>query len=160
MRKHQRFGPATLAAFVGLMFAFVSAAAAQTDWLAPDSSIVGKFQEEESQHSHVMEVTGYLTDVYGPRLTNSPDIREAGEYAVKTLSAWGLANVHEESWGPFGRGWSNELFEANEIAPRHFPLIAYPKAWTSGTNGPVTGEVVFAKIEKEADFNTYRGKLK
>ena len=103
---------------------------------------------------------GYLTDVYGPRLTNSPNIREAADYAVKTLSAWGLANVHEETWGPFGRGWSNELFEANEIAPRHFPLIAYPKAWTPGTNGPVTADAIYAKIEKEEDFASYRGKLR
>ncbi len=125
-----------LAAVVALSFALAWAAAAQTDWLAPDASVISKFQDEESQHSHIMEVMGYLTDVYGPRLTNSPNIREAGAYAVKTLSAWGLANVHEETWGPFGRGWSNELFEANEIAPRHFPLIAYPKAWTPGTNGP------------------------
>ena len=106
-------------------------------------------QDEGAQHSRIMEVLGYLTDVYGPRLTNSPNIREAGAYAVKTLSAWGLANVHEETWGPFGRGWSNELFEANEIAPRHFPLIAYAKAWTPGTDGSVTAEALYAKIEKE-----------
>ncbi len=147
-------------AVVALAFALGWAAAAQTDWLAPDPTIIGKFQEEEAQHSQVMEVMGYLTDVYGPRLTNSPNIREAGEYAVKTLSAWGLANVHEETWGPFGRGWSNELFEANEIAPRHFPLIAYPKAWTPGTGGPVTAEAIYAKIEKEDDFASYRGRLR
>src|SRR5216683_6065657 len=121
---------AKLAAVATLALALAWAASAQTDWLAPDTSIIGKFEDEGSQHSHIMEVMGYLTDVYGPRLTNSPNIREAGEYAVKTLSSWGLANVHEETWGPFGRGWSSELFEANEIAPRNFPLIAYPKAWT------------------------------
>ena len=68
--------------------------------------------------------------------------------------------MHEETWGPFGRGWSNELFEANEMAPGHFPLIAYPKAWTSGTNGPVTADAIFAKIEKEEDFASYRGRLR
>ncbi len=143
-----------------LVFAFTWPAAAQTDWPAPDPAVIGKFQEEESQHSHIMDVMGYLTDVYGPRLTNSPNIREAGDYAVKTLSAWGLENVHEEMWGPFGRGWSNELFEASEIAPGHFPLIAYPKAWTQGTNGPVTADAIYAKIEKEEDFASYRGKLR
>jgi carboxypeptidase Q len=152
--------PTKLAALLALSFTLAWAGAAQTDWLAPDASVIGRFQEEESQHSHIMEVMGYLTDVYGPRLTNSPNIREAGEYAVKTLSAWGLANVHEESWGPFGRGWSNELFEANEIAPRHFPLIAYPKAWTTGTNGPITTDAIYAKIEKEEDFAFYRGRLR
>jgi len=133
---------------------------AQSDWSAPDPGAVSKIEDEGLQRSHIMEVMSYLTDVYGPRLTNSPNIREAAEYAVKTLLSWGLANVHEESWGPFGRGWSNELFEANEIAPRHFPLIAYPKAWTSGTSGQVTAEAVYARIEKDEDFDAFRGKLK
>src|ERR1700688_3910655 len=157
--RNMRVG-AKFAAIFALALALALTAAAQTDWLAPDTSVISKFQDESSQHSHVMEVMGYLTDVYGPRLTNSPNIREAGEYAVKTLSSWGLANVHEESWGPFGRGWSNELMEANEIAPRHFPLIAYPKAWTPGTNGPVIAEAVYAPIEKEEDFRTFHKKLK
>ena len=133
--------------------------AAQTEWPAPDNAAIAAFEEEGLHHSQIMEVASYLTDVYGARLTNSPNIREAAEYAVKTLTSWGLANVREEKWGPFGRGWSNELMEANEIAPRHFPLIAYPKAWTSGTNGPVTAEVIYAKIEKQEDFAAYKGKL-
>jgi len=148
------------AAVFALALALAWGATAQTEWLATDAAVIGKFAEEGSHHSRIMEVMGYLTDVYGPRLTNSPNIREAGAYAVKTLSAWGLANVHEEPWGPFGRGWSNELFEANEIAPRHFPLIAYPKAWTLGTNGPVTADVIYAKIEREEDFSAYRGRLR
>lgn len=135
-------------------------ATAQPDWSSPDPGVITKFEDEGLQHSHIMEVMGYLTDVYGPRLTNSPNIREAGEYAVKTLNSWGLVNVHEESWGPFGRGWSNELFEANEVSPRRFPLIAYPKAWTSGTGGVITAEAVYAKIEKEEDFEAFRGKLR
>jgi carboxypeptidase Q len=148
----------------GIVLALLSTvgwtATAQTDWSAPDTAAIQKFEDEGQQNSHIMEVISYLSDVYGPRLTNSPNIREAGDYAVKTLGSWGLANVHEEPWGPFGRGWSNELFEANEIAPRHFPLIAYPKAWTSGTGGSITAEVVYAKIEKDEDFDAFRGKLK
>jgi carboxypeptidase Q len=149
-----------LAAGAAMAFTLAWAAGAQTEWLAPEPAVIGKFQGEASQHSHIMEVIGYLTDVYGPRLTNSPNIREAGDYAVKTLSSWGLANVHEETWGPYGRGWSNELFEANEIAPRNFPLIAYPKAWTLGTNGPITADAIYAKIEREEDFAFYRGRLR
>jgi carboxypeptidase Q len=158
-RRHIRVG-AKFAAILVLTLALAWVVLAQTDWSAPDPAAISRFQDEEAQHSHIMEVMGYLTDVYGPRLTNSPNIREAGEYAVKTLSAWGLANVHEETWGPFGRGWSNELFEANEIAPRRFPLIAYPKAWTPGTNGPITADAIYAKIEREEDFAFYRGRLR
>jgi len=149
-----------LAALLALLSAMAWVAAPQSIWSAPDPNAVRVFEQQGLQHSHVMEVMRYLSDVYGPRLTNSPNIREAGEYVVKTLDSWGLDNVREESWGPFGRGWSNELFEANEIAPRPFPLIAFPKAWTPGTNGPVIAEAVYAKIESEKDFRAYHGKLK
>src|SRR5207253_4774993 len=49
---------------------------------------------------------------------------------------------------------------ANVISPNPFPLIAYPKAWSPGTNGPVSGDVVMPDITTEADFAKYRGKLK
>ncbi len=160
MRRRRDLRPAQLAPLAALAFALAWAAAAQSGWLAPDPAVIAKFQDEGWQHSRVMEVMGNLTDLYGPRLTNSPNIREAGEYAVKTLGAWGLSNVHQETWGPFGRGWSNELFEANVISPQHFPLIAYPKAWTPGTNGPITANAIYAKIEKEEDFSNYRGRLR
>src|SRR5271169_5061028 len=152
--------PVKFAVLLVFTFAVAWGAAAQTGWLEPDAAAISKIQDEGFQRSHIMEVLSYLTDVYGARLTNSPNIREAADYAVKTLGSWGLANVHQETWGPFGRGWSNELFQANEIAPRHFPLIAYPKAWTPGTNGPVTADAIYAKIEREEDFSAYRGRLR
>jgi carboxypeptidase Q len=158
-RQHRRAG-LKFAVVWALVLGSVWAGAAQTDWSAPDSAVISRFREEESQHSQITEVIGYLTDVYGPRLTNSPNLREAASYAVKTLNSWGLENVHEETWGPFGRGWSNEVVEAAEIAPRYFPLIALPKAWTPGTNGPVTADAIYAKIEKDEDFSAYRGRLR
>ena len=80
MRIRHIRGHVKLATLVALAFALAWAAAARTDWLAPDASVISKFQDEGQQHSHILEVMGYLTDVYGPRLTNSPNIREAGEY--------------------------------------------------------------------------------
>jgi len=160
MKHYAKFHTPKMAALAALFLALAWATPAQTDWSAPDAAAIARFREEGSQHSQAMEVLENLTDVYGPRLTNSLNIREAAGYAVKTLESWGLANVHEETWGPFGRGWSNELFEANEIAPRQFPLIAFPKAWTPGTNGPITAGAVIAKIEKEEEFAFYRGRLR
>jgi carboxypeptidase Q len=124
-----------------------------------DLDAIYKIKEEGLQRSKVMELESYLTDVYGPRLTGSPNIREAGDWAQKTLKDWGLANVHTESW-PFGRGWQNQRFVANAVAPRSYPLIAYPKAWTPGTNGPVTGEAVMALVNEDKDFDAFRGKLR
>src|SRR6185437_12488776 len=87
------------------------------------------------------------------------NIKEAAEWAEKTMTGWGIANVHTETW-PFGRGWQNQRFVANAVTPRAYPLIAYPKAWTPGTNGPVSGEATIAVIANEKDFDTYRGKLR
>jgi hypothetical protein len=106
-----------------------------------------------------MEIESYLTDVYGPRLTGSPNYNEAADYAQKTMKEWGLANVHTEAW-PFGRSWQNQRFIALAVTPRAYPLIGYPKAWTPGTNGPVTGEAVVALINNESDFATFKGKLR
>jgi len=115
-------------------------------------------QEGLGSSSKVMEVTSYLTDVYGPRLAGSPDIKEAADYAQKTMREWGLSNVHLETF-PFGRGWQNDLFLAHALTPRAYPLIGYPKAWTPGVND-VTGDAVLAIIQSEDDFATFRGKLR
>lgn len=125
-----------------------------------DLSAIHQIREEAFRHSQVMDILSYLTDVYGPRLTNSPNIKEAAKWTTDKLSEWKLANVHLERWGPFGRGWSNERFSAQVISPHPFPLIAYPKAWTPGTNGPVTAEATLAPITKEEDFAKFKGQLK
>jgi carboxypeptidase Q len=124
-----------------------------------DLDAIYRIKDEGLQRSKVMEIESYLTDVYGPRLTGSPDIKEAADWAEKTMKEWGLANVHVETW-PFGRGWQNQRFIANALTPRAYPLIAYPKAWTPGTNGPVSGDAVMAVIATEKDFDTFRGKLR
>ncbi len=119
-----------------------------------------QIKDEGFNHSQVMEIMSYLTDVYGPRLTNSPNSKQAAEWTMGKMKEWQLANVHLEPWGPFGKGWSNERFSLQAISPRPFPLIAYAKAWTPGTNGVVTAEAVWAPIQKEEDIEKYRGKLK
>jgi hypothetical protein len=124
-----------------------------------DLDAIYRIKDEGLQRSKVMEIESYLTDVYGPRLTNSPNIKEAGEWAQKTMKEWGLANVHVQTW-PFGRGWQNEVFLAHALTPRAYPLIGYPKAWTPGTNGKVTGEAVLAVITTDKDFDTFRGTLR
>ena len=124
-----------------------------------DLDAIYRIKDEGLQRSKVMEIESYLTDVYGPRLTGSPNIREAADYAQKTMKDWGLANVHLETW-PFGRGWQNQRFTANAVTPRAYPLIAYPKAWTPGTNGPVTGDAIVAVINEEKDFAEFKGKLR
>ena len=112
------------------------------------------------EQSKVMEIASWMTDVYGPRLTGSPMLDKATQWAVETLNEWGMSNVHTEEWGPFGRGWTLEHFDIHATAPNYFPILAYPRAWSPSTNGVVEGEVVYIEIEEEADLDKYKGNLK
>jgi len=146
-----------------LVILFLLVAVAPLGAQAPstaDLQAIEQIKDEGFSHSQIMEIMSYLTDVYGPRLTNSPNIKQAADWTAGKMKEWQLANVHLEPWGPFGKGWSNERFSLQAIAPRPFPLIAYAQAWTPGTNGVVTAEAVWAPIQKEEDMEKYRGKLK
>ena len=125
-----------------------------------DLDAIYRIKQEGGSNSKVMETLSYLTDVNGPRLTNSPMMHQAAEWAQKQLTAWGLANVHTEKWGPFGRGWVNEHTSIRMDAPQPFVLLGYPKAWTPGTAGEVSGDAVAVTIETDEDFAKYKGTLK
>jgi carboxypeptidase Q len=125
-----------------------------------DADAINRIKTEEQSRSQVMEIASWLTDVYGARLTGSPSAKAAGDWTVKKLNDWGMANAKLETWGPFGRGWTNERMVAQVISPRPFPIIAYAAAWTPGTTGPVKAEVVLMKADSAPDLEKYRGKLR
>lgn len=121
------------------------------------NKIIRKHGLEQSQ---VMDLAAWMTDVYGPRLTGSPMLDKATDWAVKTLKDWGLENVHTENWGPFGRGWELKKFSMNAVAPTYYPIIAYPKAWSPAVKGTLTGEVIYLDAATEGDLQKFKGKLK
>jgi hypothetical protein len=123
-----------------------------------DYQTIERIRTEGLTRSQVMDTVSWLSDVYGPRLTGSPAIQQASEWAMKKLTEWGLANVHQERW-KFGKGWSLVRFNATMIEPQVQPIIGYPQSWTPGTKGTVTGDVMRVQIASEADFEKYRGKL-
>ncbi len=126
---------------------------------AVDLDVVHRIRQEALQNSKVMEHLFYLTDVSGPRLTNSPGFFSAADWVVKQLGEWGIS-AHQEKWGPFGRGWTYSRFSAHIVEPQSVPLIGAPLAYTPGTNGPVTADAVIVAINNEADFAKYKGTLK
>jgi len=128
-----------------------------------DYAAIQKIRDEAlGSNSQVMETLRQLTDVIGPRLTGSPQLKTANEWTRKQLEDWGMANAHLESWGPFGRGWSFDKSSVTMVSPQGqaAPLIALPKAWTPGTNGAVRGKVVRpGRLESEGDLDKWKGKL-
>lgn len=141
-----------------VLIALPSAALTATEE-SVDLDAIYRIKQEGLRNSQVMETMSWLTDVYGPRLTGSPNIRNAGEWAVEMFKEWGLVNVQLETWGEFGRGWSNQRCSLHVIEPQMYPLIGFPKAWTPGTDGKVVAEAIIVDIDDEADFEQYRGKL-
>jgi carboxypeptidase Q len=116
--------------------------------------------EAFGQRSKVMDTVFYLTDVYGPRLTGSPNIKNAGEWTLKKMQEWGLANAKMEAWGPFGRGWSATRFAAMMKEPEFQPIIGFQQPWSPGTEGAVAGQAVMAVINGPDDLEKWKGKLK
>ena len=140
----------------------------------PDLGLVGRVKTEAFDNSQVMDTLGYLTDVYGPRLTASKEFLEAADWTVKRLQSYGIANVRLEKWGPFGRSWSLKQASIEMLEPRYAVLDAQPLAWSDNTSGTVTGETVLTPFgngrqqqdpkKMQADLDQYmtawKGKLK
>src|SRR5947207_2378374 len=110
----------TLPVTLALLSLSLRPLAAQTS-----DDVVAKIKDEGLNRSQVMQTLSYLTDVIGPRLTGSPNLKRANEWTRDTMTKWGLQNAHLEAWGPFGRGWVLKDFSAEVIAPQTIPVIAY-----------------------------------
>ncbi|MBJ6122139.1 M20/M25/M40 family metallo-hydrolase [Sphingomonas mollis] len=115
--------------------------------------------DEGLNHSQVMVTAQGLTDVIGPRLTNSPAMRKAEGWTQDRFREWGLKNIHKEGF-PFGRGWSIERSSVRMVTPRAIQLTAIPIAWTPATTGALTAPVIVAPIGKIRDFDKWRGQLR
>jgi carboxypeptidase Q len=125
-----------------------------------DLNTIHRIKEEVlGRNSKVMDHMFYLTDVNGPRLQSSKGYRAAADWAVKRLTEYGLANVHLEKWGPFGKGWNLELYSGHMLEPMYQPIIAMPVAWTAGTNGVVSGNPILVTPLTQAELDAFKGKL-
>ncbi len=127
-----------------------------------DVATVEKIKAEEMSRSKVMDIMSWLSDVYGPRLTWSPNASRAGEWAMGEMKSWGLANVHEEKWDtPAGLGWENERFSLMAITPAPFIVQAVPQAWSTSTKGTVSGPAVRVTAGCSDELRElYAGKLR
>ena len=124
-----------------------------------DLGTISRIKQEALTRSRVMEHVGWMSDVYGPRFTGTPNFQRASEWAMKQLTEWGLANVRQERFA-FGQGWRVERFSAHLIAPEPQPIIGYPRTFSPSTKGTISGDVVRVDIRTEADLAKYKGTLK
>jgi carboxypeptidase Q len=102
-----------------------------------DAELLNRIRQEATQRSQIMKTMHMLTDVYGPRLTGSPNHKNAAEWVVKQMTSWGLENAHLEPWDFGHPGWLNERLSAHIISPVKDPLVCEVLAWTPSTKGTV-----------------------
>jgi len=122
------------------------------------SEIIDIIKKHGLEESQVMDIASWMTDVYGPRLTGSPMLDKATNWAQEELKSWGMSNVHLHEWGPFGRGWQLDHFEMHASSPSYWPIMGYPKAWSPSSKG--SGEIIYLDVSSEEELKKYEGKLK
>ncbi|MGC2287745.1 MAG: M20/M25/M40 family metallo-hydrolase [Candidatus Acidiferrum sp.] len=113
------------------------------------SGVYAQIRAEETNNSKIMWIIHEIADVHGPRLTGTPNLKAADDWAIENMNSWGLSNTHLEPWtfqppsaaAPVP-GWENMELSADAVAPFHGPLMVEPLAWTPSTNGVVTAQVV------------------
>ena len=99
--------------------------------------MLARIRKEAMERSQIMKTMHMFTDVYGPRLTGSPNHKAAAEWAVEQMTAWGFDNAHLEPWDFKHPGWLNERLTAHMISPVKDPLVCEVLAWTPSTKGTV-----------------------
>ena len=143
--------------FLLLVFIFVHTAIAQE---RINEQVLARIRTEGFQNSQIMDTLSYVTDVFGGRLSNSPNLKNAQSWTREKMISWGLQNVQLESWGNWGKGWSADKFSLEMLEPTYDRLNAYPLAWTPSTGGAVSGKPTLVSIRSNADFAKYRGQLR
>ena len=86
-----------------LLFVFPIVLFAQTE--SVDQDVMKKIRNEGLLNSKVMDIAFNITEVSGPRVTNSPGFMRAANYAMNQFTQWGLVNSRLDPWGDFGKGW-------------------------------------------------------
>jgi len=117
-----------------------------------DEAVMAKIRNEGLQNSKVMDIAFHLTELSGPRVTNSAGFMRAANYAKNQLAQWGLVNCNLDPWGEFGKGWELEKSYVAISSPWYRSLIAYPKTWSAGTNGLQSGELLLVSAKDSEDL--------
>jgi hypothetical protein len=140
------------------VLAILAFAVATTSSAEVDSATNNRIIDEVLNHSELPETAAYLTDRIGGRMTNSPQMRAAEKWTQEQFRGWGLKNVRAEGFD-FGRGWSIERIGARMLTPRVLVMQAIPVAWTPSTPGTVSAPIIVAPMQRERDFEKWKGQL-
>ena len=122
---------------------------------------------EGKENSQVMKHLDMLTNRIGPRLTSSDNLTHAAEWARDYLRSIGYENARLEKWGEFPVGFNRGPWSGTVVAPKSLQakmptgLEFVTRAWSAGTKGRQTGEVIQKPTDLDAakaNAEAYKGK--
>lgn len=125
--------------------------------------INGQIQKEGMENSQIMKTIHYLTDVYGPRLTGSPNHKASAEWVTRQMTAWGMENAALEPWEFGYPGWVNDRASGFITSPVQDSLVFEVLAWTPGTKKAVKGQafqMILPESPTQDDLNAYFASVK
>src|SRR5258708_16382360 len=126
----------------------------------PALNLDAKIIADAAKTSEIMKNLGYLSDVIGPRLTGSANVKRANEWGMEEMKSYGLANVHLEPW-EVPVGWERGTATMKLIDPDNGRSMTVCAAgWTPGTKGKLVSDVIIVNAKNKADLEKYKGKLK
>lgn len=130
-----------IAAVVLLLQSFVMPAA----MLAQDAKrdeVYAAIRKEAMENSKIMNTMHYFADLYGPRLTGSPNHVNAAKWAASEMKSWGFDFTDLEGWDFGHPGWVNDYNTGVMLSPVADTLTFEVLAWTPSTKGPVKANAV------------------
>src|ERR1700682_5222409 len=122
---------------------------------APDAQILSEIRE----HSELMANLEYLSDSIGPRLTGSPQLKQANDWTREMFAKHGLTNAHLEPW-TMEHSWTRGRASARIVSPSEHPLTIASAGWSPSTPGAITGPVVYFDAKEKKGFAKFHVKLK
>jgi hypothetical protein len=149
-------------AFWTIVLAVVTGVGAQEAIRPLDPATIDTYwriRREATANSQILKTVHMLTDVHGPRLTGSPNVKAAAEWAVERMTEWGLENGRLEPWAFGHPGWANERLSAHIVAPVKDHLVVEALAWTPGTDGPIRAHATHLIVPAQPTKDTLSAHL-
>ncbi len=127
---------------------------------APVNAGILRIWEEGMQRSQVAKIAQTLLDSIGPRLTGSPNMDRAQDWAVSLLSSWGV-DAKKEQYGTWNK-WKRGVAYASLVAPRIKTLDATMLSWSGNTGGKFVegGVVILEPYQSAEEFRAWLPSVK
>lgn len=125
-----------------------------------DEALDRRILDDARKGSPLVSNLTYLSDIIGPRLTGSANLKRATEWGAAKMKEYGLADVQLEAW-TIPEGWRRGHARARLIDPDNGRSLAIASmGWAPGTPGKIAADVVILDAASVKDLERYRGKLK